>query len=80
MEDSPHGRFATEDSPQRRFATKKIRHTTNVTENLSVSVGPKILKPKMVSPTVVKRKRLKSGVSDPDVLDISVCTFSIVLM
>ena len=29
MEDSPHG----------RFATKKIRHTTNVTKNLSVTVG-----------------------------------------
>ena len=37
-EDSPHGRFATEDSPQRRFATRRVRHT-NVTENLSVSVG-----------------------------------------
>ena len=37
-EDSPHGRFATEDSPQRRFATQRVRHT-NVTENLSVSVG-----------------------------------------
>ena len=39
-EDSPHGRFATEDSSQRRFATQGVRHTiTNVTENLSVSVG-----------------------------------------
>ena len=27
-----------EDSPQRRFATQRVRHT-NVTENLSVSVG-----------------------------------------
>ena len=41
-EDSPHGRFAAEDSPQkirhRRFATQRVRRT-NVTENLSVSVG-----------------------------------------
>ena len=28
-----------EDLPHERFATKKIRHTTNVTENLGVSVG-----------------------------------------
>ena len=31
--------FATWKICHRRFATKKIRHTTNVTENLSVSVG-----------------------------------------
>ena len=37
-EDLPHERFATEDSLQRRFTTQRVRHT-NVTENLSVSVG-----------------------------------------
>ena len=37
-EHSPHGRFATEYLPQRRFATQRVRHT-NVTENLSVTIG-----------------------------------------